>query len=78
VRDYPDAAIEIVEEDGEPAIYVVFEGLRIARRGHPSSPQVGTWVSIEPGYKVEDRDGDVRSGELIITCPGDTIVSALH
>jgi hypothetical protein len=33
-------------------LYVVFDGVRIARRGYPGTPQAGTWVSIEPGFEV--------------------------
>ena len=33
-------------------VFVVFNGLRIAKRGHPKTPQAGTWVSLEPGWRV--------------------------
>jgi hypothetical protein len=58
--------IECVEENGEPVIYVVKDGVRIAKRGHPDSPQACTWVSIEPGWSVRDGAGGVRSGLLEI------------
>jgi hypothetical protein len=32
--------------------FVVIDGVRIARRGYPGTPQAGTWVSIEPGWEV--------------------------
>ena len=28
----------------------------IAKRGQPNTPQAGTWVSLEPGYRVLDKD----------------------
>jgi hypothetical protein len=34
---------------------VIYDGKRIAKRGHPDTPQTGTWVSIEPGYTVWDK-----------------------
>jgi hypothetical protein len=52
----PSMEIEIVREDpsqpDKPDIYVVFDGKRIAKRGHPGTPQARTWVSLEPGYVV--------------------------
>jgi hypothetical protein len=30
------------------------DGVRIAQRGLPGSPQAKTWVSLEPGWKVTD------------------------
>jgi hypothetical protein len=34
-------------------IYVVVDGRRIAHRGHPDTPQAGTWVAIDKHYHVE-------------------------
>ena len=42
-----------IESDGED-IFIVADGLKIAKRGHPGSPQAKTWVSLEPGYIVRD------------------------
>jgi hypothetical protein len=35
-------------------MYVVFDGVRIAKR----APQAHTWVSLEPGYRVQ-KDGGI-------------------
>lgn len=43
-------------------LYVELNGVKIAKRGRPGTPQAGTWVATEPGYAVE---GDAE--ELIIT-----------
>ena len=45
--------MEVTDSD----IFVVFNGVRIAKRGHPS-PQAKTWVSLEPGFKVVDETGE--------------------
>jgi hypothetical protein len=37
-------------------MFVVTDGLRIARRGHHNTPQAGTWISIEPGWEVIDNN----------------------
>lgn len=44
-----------MESDGINA-FVVYNGVRIAKRGDPNTPQAGTWVSLEPGYRVFDKD----------------------
>lgn len=44
-----------IESDGKN-LFVVFNGVRIARRGYPGTPQARTWVSLEPGYRVFDSD----------------------
>jgi hypothetical protein len=42
-----------IENDGSD-VFVTFNGVRIAKRGKPETPQARTWVSIEPGYTVLD------------------------
>jgi len=51
-----------VESDGED-IFIVVDGLKIAKRGHPETTQAKTWVSLEPGYIVRDG-GDGTSIEV--------------
>ena len=33
-------------------VFVVYNGVSIAKRADPDTPQAGTWVSLEPGYRV--------------------------
>jgi hypothetical protein len=35
-------------------IFVVVDGVRIAKRGRPGTPQAKTWISLEPGWRVLD------------------------
>ena len=42
-------------ETGFDEMYVVFDGVRIAKRGRPNTSQAGTWVSLEPGFVVLDN-----------------------
>jgi hypothetical protein len=37
-------------------IFVVVDGVRIARRGRPGTPEAGTWVSLESGWTVTSND----------------------
>jgi len=60
-----------VEEDNEPVLYVVFDGVRIAKRGKPGTMQARTWVSIEPGYVVRDgKKLGPKTKELIVEYQG--------
>jgi hypothetical protein len=34
--------------------FLMVDGLKIARRGYPDTPEAGTWVPIEPGWEVKD------------------------
>jgi hypothetical protein len=44
-------------------LYVVVDGVRVARRGRPGTPQADTWIVMEPGWQVyDDFDAD---GEAI-------------
>ena len=40
-----------LEGDGTD-LFVIFDGVRIAKRGHPGTAQGGGWVSLEPGWQV--------------------------
>lgn len=42
-----------LERDGQD-LFILFYGVRIARRGQPGTPQAGTWVPLEPGFEVAD------------------------
>lgn len=44
-------------ETGHDEIYIVFDGKRIAKRGHPGTPQAMTLVSLNPRYPVRDVNG---------------------
>jgi hypothetical protein len=58
-----------IESDGID-VFVVYNGVRIAKRGQPNSPQVGTWVSLEPCFRVFDKG---YSAKLVIERNGKII-----
>ena len=43
-----------IESDGHD-LFVVFDGVKIAKRGDPDTPQAGQWISLEPGCVVLDK-----------------------
>ena len=40
-----------IEFDGTD-MFVRYADKRIAKRGHPGTPQAMTWISLEPGFVV--------------------------
>jgi hypothetical protein len=48
-RQYPELVMK-TDDQGTPIL--IFDGVKIAERGKPGSPQARTWVSLEPGYTV--------------------------
>ena len=35
-------------------IFVLADGVKIAKLGDPGTPQAGTWIPLEPGWTVRD------------------------
>lgn len=48
-------------------IFIVFRGVRIAKRGHPDTAQAGTWLSLAPGWRVLDGP---NMDSIAIECDG--------
>jgi hypothetical protein len=51
-KKLPELAFESTGKD----MYFVYDGVRIAQRGKPGTPQAKTWIPIEPGYEVYDNE----------------------
>lgn len=49
----------VVKYDGQD-LFVIADGVRIAKRGHPGTAQAGTWVPLEPGWEVKSYDNHAR------------------
>ena len=45
-------------DTGQDELYFVFDGRRIAKRGHPGTPQAGTWVPLIKGLAFYDEFPD--------------------
>jgi hypothetical protein len=48
-------------------IFIVVNGLRIAKRGRLGTPQARVWIALEPGWSVSGTDN------LTITYNGTTV-----
>jgi hypothetical protein len=44
-----------LHNDGEN-VYVLVNGMKIAKRGAPDTAQAETWIMLEPGWIVRDVD----------------------
>jgi hypothetical protein len=58
-----------IESDGTD-VFVVYNGVRIAKRGDPGTPHAGAWVSLEPGYAVWDKN---YPQELVVEYEGKVV-----
>jgi hypothetical protein len=57
---YMDDPVCELQDDGED-VFVLVNGVKIARRGRPDTAQAMTWIVLEPGWTVRD----VQSGNAI-------------
>jgi hypothetical protein len=51
-----------IEREGSD-IFVIANGVKIAKRGEPGTPQANTWLPLEPGWTVRACD-DGKSIEV--------------
>ena len=42
---------EVIMRGDGADVFIVVDGVKIARRGYPNTPQAQTWVSLEPAGK---------------------------
>jgi hypothetical protein len=62
------SAVELVY-DGKD-LFVLYCGLRIAKRGRPGTPQARSWIPLEPGFAVRDFGFKGIRGELVVEHDG--------
>jgi hypothetical protein len=43
------------DENGD--VFVLIDGMKIAKRGQPDTPHAHTWIMLEPGWFVRDVKG---------------------
>jgi hypothetical protein len=61
-----------IEEDGLD-MFVIVNGVTIARRGHPGTTEADSWVSLEPEWTVTSSE-DERRLEIRILYHGEPVV----
>jgi hypothetical protein len=40
-------------------IFIMIGSTKIAKRGHPGTPQAKTWISLQPGWRVFDNQSEL-------------------
>jgi hypothetical protein len=65
---HPECKMVCEETNSEQGVdlFIVFDGVKIARRGYPDTPQARTWVSLEPGFQVLDGEPLENGGGQIV------------
>jgi archaellum component FlaG (FlaF/FlaG flagellin family) len=56
-----DEPICELHRDDNDDIFVLVDGVKIAKRGPPNTAQANTWIMLEPGWIVRD----VKHGNTI-------------
>jgi hypothetical protein len=49
----------VMQGEGDD-IFIIVDGVKIARRGYPNTPQARTWVSLEPGWEVRGSHEEIE------------------
>jgi hypothetical protein len=52
-RIHKRVVVEFIDDED---CFLFVDGLKIAQRGRPGTPQADTWVSLEPGWKAWFED----------------------
>jgi hypothetical protein len=56
-RKHPELKMHCDRPGGD--LFMILDGVKIAKRGEPGTPQAGQWVSLEPGYTVHMTETEV-------------------
>ncbi len=46
-----------MQRDENNDLFVLVDGMKIAKRGLPGTPQAETWIMLEPGWTVRSVNG---------------------
>src|SRR4051794_367110 len=53
----PKLEFELVgDPENANGIYLLIDGVRVAHRGHPGTPNARTWVPLDPRYAFRDNE----------------------
>lgn len=48
----------IVFENGD--CFFVIDGMKVAKRGRPNTPEAKTWITLVPGWEVRDVGDEIE------------------
>jgi hypothetical protein len=52
-----EAPVCQIQRDEKGDIFVLIDGMKIAKRGQPDTAHADTWIMLEPGWLVRDVKG---------------------
>jgi hypothetical protein len=52
-----EAPVCQIHRDENNDVFLLIDGMKIAKRGLPDSPHANTWIMLEPGWMVRDVKG---------------------
>ncbi len=52
-----DEPVYALHRDQNNDVFVLVDGMKIAKRGLPHTPQAETWIMLEPGWTVRTVNG---------------------
>jgi hypothetical protein len=64
INDDPAKGPKVEAEDTGQDLFIVVDGVRIAKRGRPETQEAMTWVSLVLGWTVNSQD-DHRKIEIL-------------
>jgi hypothetical protein len=56
-------------------LFIVFDGVKIAKRGLPGTRDAKKWIPLGPGWEVNDIEG---GEQLEVKFNGETLIPAQH
>lgn len=59
-RTTPLAPGVVMHFDGRD-LFIIVNGVKVARRGHPNTPQARTWIALDPRFEAHDEGWSYRS-----------------
>jgi hypothetical protein len=73
INDDPERGPTIEMEEDEDDMFVIVNGVLVAKRSKTGTPEAGTWVSLEPGWIVTSVQHHDRT-EISIAYDGRRVI----
>jgi hypothetical protein len=59
-----EAPVCQIHRDENNEVFLLIDGVKIAKRGLPDTPHADTWIMLEPGWMVRDVKGGTATKPL--------------
>jgi hypothetical protein len=61
MKTIPIAPGVVMRNDGRD-LFIVINGVKVAKRGRPNSPEARTWIALDPRFKAYGDDWSFEKG----------------